>query len=523
MAGFLARLFGRGVDRKYDTLDLFREIYGGAPSWAGKSVSLEAALKVSAALACGRVIAEGLAMLPFKVFQQIGNSRAVAPSHPLHDKLSTSPNPLQTSFEFVETAGLHLAFTGNAYVWTPRISVFRNGGTHRQVDALYLLEPRWLTVKYRWPDLPTYTVRIDDGRTIELTSADVWHIRGPSWCTYVGLDMLKMAREALGLSMALEEGQAKLQGNGVNMPGYLSVDGSLTEDQQKKLSKWIEEEHAGSSNAGKRMILDRAAKWITTAMTNVDAQTIESRRMQVEEVCRFMRVLPIMIGHSDKTSTYASAEQMFLAHAMYTLGPWARRIEQSADKWLLTTEDRAAGFYSNLNEKALQRMTAKDQMDYLARGVVGGIFTQNEARETLDLNPLPGADTLLSPANTFSGPPPTADASKPPPPDDSAEKRHSELIAVLSKSMERSPPQVHVDVDARTTVSEGAIKSTVTSAPVNVAPAQMTIAEGAIKVEAAPITVNAPITIPEQKRIDRVPIRGANGLIEKVVEIEAKP
>lgn len=408
MAGFLARLLGRVGGRKFDSLDLIREIYGGSPTWSGKPVTLETALKVSAALACGRVIAEGMAMLPFKVFQESGNTRSPARKHPLYDKLATAPNSLQTSFEFIETMCLHLAFAGNAYVYTPRVTVFHNGGNYRQVDELYLLEPKWLTVRYRWPELPTYTVRMDDGRRLELTSADVWHIRGPSWCSYVGLDMLKLAREALGLSMALEEGQAKLQGNGVNMPGYISVDGNLTDEQQAKLKAWIEKEHKGSSNAGNPMILDRAAKWLTTAMTNVDAQTIESRRMQVEEVCRFMRVLPIMIGHADKTATYASSEQMFLAHAMYTLGPWARRIEQSADKWLLSPDDRAAGFYTNLNEKALHRMTARDQMDYLARGVVGGIITQNEARAPLDLNPLPGADVLLSPANTFSGPPPKA-------------------------------------------------------------------------------------------------------------------
>ena len=407
MAGLIARIASRFGYRKYDSLDLFRDVFGGKRSWAGKDVSLQTALRVSTALACGRVIAEGLAMLPFKVYRAEGRTRAPASQHPLYDKLATAPNPLQTSFEFVETLGLHLAFCGNGYVYAPTIGTV-GGSIPRQVDVMYLLEPRWVTVKCRWPEPPQYLIRFDDGRTLTLGSAEIWHIRGPSWCTYVGLDALQMAREALGLSMALEEGQAKLQAKGVSMPGYLAVDGTLSEDQHKKLTAWLEREHSGSENAGKSMVLDRAAKWLSTAMTNVDAQVLEQRRFAVEEICRFMRVLPIMVGHSDKTATYASAEQMFLAHAMYTLGPWCRRIEQSADKWLLTREERAAGYYTNLNEKALQRMTARDQMEYLARGVVGGIFTQNEAREPLDLNPMEGGDTLLSPANTFSGPPPKA-------------------------------------------------------------------------------------------------------------------
>lgn len=413
MAGFFARAFSR-VFRKYDSLALFRDVFGGRESWAGKVVNLETALRVSTALACGRVIAEGLAMLPFKVYRQQGLTRSPAPAHPLYDKLATSPNPLQTSFEFIETMGLHLAFTGNAYVYAPRIGAV--GGTiPRQVDAMYLLEPRWLTVKYQWPHAPTYGVKLDGGRTLQMTSADIWHIRGPSWCSYTGLDVLDLARQALGLSMALEEGQSKLQARGVTMPGHLVYEKELTKAQHEQLRAWLEKEHQGAENAGLPMILDRNAKWFANGMSNTDAQALEQRRFAVEEVCRFMRVLPIMVGHADKTATYASAEQMFLAHAIHTLGPWARRLEQSADKWLLTPEERAAGYYTNLNEKALQRMTAREQMDYLARGVIGGVLTQNEAREVLDYNPKDGGNELLSPANTFSGPPPKAPEPTPSP------------------------------------------------------------------------------------------------------------
>jgi HK97 family phage portal protein len=391
------RFWERG--RKYDTLDLFVDVFGGKPTWAGKSVTLHTAMRVSAALACGRVISESVAMLPWKVLRAAGNSREPALAHPLYDLLAVAPNPLQSAFEFQETILLHLAFCGDGYVWTPRIS--------GRIDALYALEPGWVTVKYQWPEPPSYEVKSPDGKVrINLSAADVWHIRGPSWTSYTGLKFLELAREALGLSMAIEEGQAKLQSEGVKMPGYLSMDGTITEAQHAALRKWLEAEHSGTANAGRPMILDRAAKWIATAMSNEDAQVLEQRKFAVEEVCRFMRVLPIMVGHADKTATYASAEQMFLAHAIYTLGPWARRCEQSADRWLLSSEERKAGYYTKLNEKALQRMTATDQMAYLARGVLTGIMVRNEAREKLDLNPLEGLDEPLAPANTFVGNPP---------------------------------------------------------------------------------------------------------------------
>lgn len=397
----------RGRELKMDTLELFREIFGGRTSWAGKDVSLTTALQVSTALACARVISEGIAMLPWKVYQQRNRSISPAFDHPLYDKLALNPNPLQTAFEFQETLGLHLAFCGNGFVYTPTVS--------RRVDDFYLLEPKWMTVKYRWPDLPTYTARLDDGRKMELSASDVWHIRGPSWSSYLGLEFMAVARQALGLSMAMEEGQAKLQSQGVRLPGYLAVEGTLTEEQHKKLTKWVEQFHSGTENSGRPMVLDKAAKWLSVAMSNVDAQTLEQRKFAVEEVCRFMRVLPIMVGHADKTATYASSEQMFLAHSMYTSGPWARRLEQSADKRLLTPEERAQGFYTKLNEKAMLRMTAKDQMEFLARGVLSGIIVRNEARERLEMNPIDGLDEPLAPANTFVGNPPGPDVSPKPP------------------------------------------------------------------------------------------------------------
>jgi HK97 family phage portal protein len=398
MAPWLRLLLG-GRERKYDTLDLFREVFGHAPTWAGKSVTLQTAMQISAALACGRVISESIAMLPWKLLRRAGKEIGPAIDEPIYDLLAIAPNPLQTAFEFQEQIGLHLAFCGNAYVWMPRV--------RGRVDALYPFEPAWTTVKYQWPERPSYLVRSPDGTVKMALPADqVWHLRGPSWTSYTGLKFLELARQSLGLSMAIEEGQARLQAEGVRMPGYISVDGTLTEAQYKALRDWLDKEHSGSANAGRAMILDRAAKWVETSMTNEDGQVLEQRKFAVEEVCRFMRVLPIMVGHADKTATYASAEQMFLAHAIYTLGPWARRLELSADRWLLTREQRQAGLYTKLNEKALQRMTATDQMGYLARGVLTGIYTRNEARGKLDENPLPGLDEPLAPANTFVGNPP---------------------------------------------------------------------------------------------------------------------
>jgi HK97 family phage portal protein len=390
----------RGKSVQFD--ENFLEYFNQVRVWSGQSVTLEKAIQVSTAIACGRVIAEGIAMMPWKIMQRMDKSIQPARDHSLYDKLTRKPNELQSDFEFKEQAGMHLAFCGNAYVYTPTI--------RGRVDELYLFEPGWVTVRYQWPNPPTYLVQMPNGKQVELSSAEVWHIKGPSFCTYTGLEFTRIARQALGLSMSIEEGQARVHGqDGVQMPGFLAVEGTLTEEQHKKLTKWLKEEHSGPQNAGKWGVLDRSAAFVHTTMKNTDAQTLEMRRFQVEEVCRFMRVLPIMVGHADKTATYASAEQMFLAHATYTLGPWATRVESSIGRWLLNDADAKAGYYANLDEKVLLRMTARDQAEVLARYAGGPIMTRNEARAKIEMNPLPGLDEPLTAVNTVAGDPPRAD------------------------------------------------------------------------------------------------------------------
>lgn len=395
----------RGSEIKNDPLELLRQIYATQlKSIAGKTVNVETAMRVSAALACGRVKAQGIATMPLKLMRKVGNRIEPAVNHRLYDRLMSAPNDIQTAYEFKEQFELHLSFCGNAYVWITTVS--------RGIDELYLLEPGWVKVKYQWPDPPTYIVKIPGRKEIELNWKEIWHVKGPSWCTYLGLDTIVLAREALGLSMALEEGQASFQAKGVRTSGFLSIEGTVNAEQHAKLRKWIGEEHAGSENDGTPMILDHAAKWNNQSVSNVDAQTVEMRSQQIEEVCRFMGVLPIMIGHSDKTATYASSEQMFLAHLVHTMGPEATRIENSADRWLLSDVERRDGYYFKFNEKALIRMSAKDQAEYLFKMSGGPMIGRNEARGFLDLNPIDDLEDPLSPVNMVAGPPPTTDTMR---------------------------------------------------------------------------------------------------------------
>ena len=391
---------GRGRKSATTSEDIWRELYGGREAKAGVRVDYRTALEASTALACARVIAEGLAQVPFKLFQADGEERVAAIAHPLYELIALRPNALQTSFEFREQIGLHLVFCGNAYVLKNRLPSGR-------IVELLPFEPQQVTVK-RGALRPDFEVRTDDGQVIRVPGEDMWHLRGPSWNGWMGLDGVKLAREAIGLSLATEEHGGRLFSNGAAVAGVLSTEQSLNEQQRKDLRESWERTQGGSANAFKTAVLWGGMKWEPRALQSDQAQFLETRRFQVEEVCRHFRVMPIMVGYSDKSSTYASAEQMFIAHVVHTLGPWCRRLEQSADANLLTERERRDGFYTRFMLQALLRGTAVDRADYYTKLYGIGAINPNEIRALEEMNPYEGGEQYRVPLNMVdpTAPPP---------------------------------------------------------------------------------------------------------------------
>lgn len=390
--GFLARAVAEqksgGVYERW--LEL---INGTNKSKAGPSVNMQTVWKVSAALACMVKRCQGVAQVPFKLFREVeeGGLKRIkaAKDHPLYDKLASRPNGWQTSFEFREQLELHLCM-GNAYVFK---NIYRG-----KVEELFVLNN--VRAEQQEDMTARYWVRGKSGGEREVPASMIWHLRGLSWDGFLGLDTLAMAKEALGLSMALEESAAGLHANAVRPSGVYSVEGNLTGDQHKKLVDWLKKE---ALSPGAPLVLDRAAKWASTAMSSVDAQHKEMRDQQIEEVCRFFNVLPIMIGHSgDKSSTYASAEAMFTAHKIHTLSPEYVRIQESADINLLTDKERIdGGYYFKFVVNALQWASAKDQAEYFSRALGAGgspaWHTQDEIRAFVEFDPMGGEASKLPP------------------------------------------------------------------------------------------------------------------------------
>lgn len=384
--------FGRRMSRKSDDPTLrIAGLRGGIPvSASGARVTPETALQVSTVLACCRVIANGLSQVPFRLYRENGDKRTLATDQPLYQLLYRRPNPWQTSYEFRETIAYHVLLTGNAYVFVNRV------GLARSIVELVPIDPKQVEVK-RNPDLSLdYKVTAENGVSTVYGSDAIWHLKGPSWNSWKGLEAVRLARDAIGLSITLEQAQSEFQKNGAAMSGVLAPASKLSEERYKFLAAWLDKHMPGGERFGKPLIVDDGAKWESTSFSAVDQQLLESRKMQVEEICRAFGVMPIMAGFSDKASTYASAEQMFLAHVVHTLAPWYQRIEQSADVNLLSDADRAAGLYTKFNPNALMRGAARDQAEYY-KAALGdtqrpGWLRQNEVRGLEDLDPVDGGD-----------------------------------------------------------------------------------------------------------------------------------
>lgn len=379
--GFWSSLTARWRDRSVKLTDIAALIDQASLGKTGQSVTSQTALRVTTVLRCAAVLADGVSTVPIKFFRRdAADDRVPVTDLALAELFADGPNEWQSTVEFREMQAIHAALTGGAFA-------FKNT-VRGQVRELIPFLPGMVTVRQDSDYRLWYEVR-GEKETKTFSQDLIWHLRGPSWNGWEGLDPVRQAREAIGLSMATEEAHAKLHANGVQLSGLVSIEGNLEEDKYKKLKAWIDKEYASVANRHKVMLLDRGSKFTPMGMTGVDAQHLETRRFQIEEVCRALGVNPIMVYVSDKNATYAGSEQQFLSHVVNTVRPWHRRIEASIRKQLLTKEQRAQGIYPKFIDTELLRGAAAARADYYSKALGAGgsppWMTQNEVRAAEDM------------------------------------------------------------------------------------------------------------------------------------------
>lgn len=397
MAGYFSRLkqavLGRkAVELTYDQIAALIDGSGGG-SVSGVVVTEKTALQVSTVLACVRVIADGCATPELRLYRA-GNDkrRQAAENIPEYRLLARRPNEWQTSYEWRRMMTLHAALTGAGLSIKVRAD-------NRRVRELIPVQPgRWdvrRTTRYEL----RYRCWDEFGLIGEFGADEVFVLNGLQWNWGEALSAIVLARNAVGLAAATESSQARMHANGMRPSGVYSVEGSLTDEQQERLTKWLKKNQTGEK-LGLPLVLDRKATWTSTASSAVDAQHDETRRRQVEEICRVYGVFPIMVGHGDKTATFASSEAFFAAHVKHTLAPWHRAWTQRLDEMLL---DGAGPLWCEFDVRYLLAGSMRDRSQWARTMAELGIYTRNELRDEEGKDPLPGLDEPLTPMNMSGG------------------------------------------------------------------------------------------------------------------------
>jgi HK97 family phage portal protein len=395
MAGIF-RAIAAGLETKSTDISAltWRKLFGDELHVkSGVSVSIDTALKVSTVLACARVLANGIAQVPLKVYREDGaGTKQAAKDHPLYNLLWRRPNEWMTSFEYRQMAMFHAVLTGNHFAYIGR----GGAGKQRKVVELIPLLPGRVKVCQDEQWNVFYEVYDRNGMVGTFPRTDILHLRGPSWNGYCGMDAVMVAREAIGLAIATEETHARLHANSARPGGLFSVEGELGDAAYNRIKAQIDESRSGLNSAFKTWVLDKGAKWTPMLMNGVDAEHLNTRRFQIEEICRDLGVFPQMVGYTDKTATFASAESFFMAHVVHSISPWVENWQQTLARDLFPDENNLSAEFTL---QSLMRGDHKTRAEFYASGIVNGWLTRNEARKLENLNPIDGLDAPLVPLN----------------------------------------------------------------------------------------------------------------------------
>ena len=371
----------------------YRFFFGGTTS--GKTVTERSAMQMTAVYSCVRILSEAIAGLPLHLYRYTENgSKEKAIDHPLYELLHDEPNPEMTSFVFRETLMTHLLLWGNAYA-----QIIRNG--KGEVIALYPLMPNRMRVdrdesgqlyyEYQTSQDEAHTMT---GSLVRLSPYDVLHIPGLGFDGLVGYSPIAMAKNSIGMAIACEEYGAKFFANGATPGGILEHPG-VVKDPERVRESW-NTAFGGSANSNKVAVLEEGMKYTPISISPEQAQFLETRKFQIDEIARIFRIPPHMIGDLEKSS-FSNIEQQSLEFVKYTLEPWLVRWEQSIQRTLFSAEEKKT-YFVRFNVEGLLRGDYASRMNGYAVGRQNGWMSANDIRELENLDRIPaeeGGDLYL--------------------------------------------------------------------------------------------------------------------------------
>ena len=420
--GILRTLFEERAHPSNPTNWLLYGLSGGIRSHAGVDVSEESALSATAVFAAVRGLAETIASLPLHLYRRKnprGKERAI--DHPLYSILHIKPNPEMTSMAYRET------IAGHAIMWGTSYSEIEKNEAGR-IKALWPLLPGNMLPKRINSEL-VYVYKLPDGGTKIFAAENILRITGFSKNGIVGYEPIKKGREAIGLSLALEEFGARFFGNGAHPHTVLEHPEQLSPEAHDRLKKAWEERQQGLSNAHRTAILEEGMKLKEYGISPEDAQALESRKFQVTEIARIFNMPPHMLKDLERAS-FNNIEMMSIEFVIYTIRPWLVRFEQAYSTQLLKESELKEYFFEHLVD-GLLRGDIKSRYEAYAPGRQWGFLSANDIREMENKNPIEGGDIYLVPLNMI----PADQAGQPvePPPAKSNEGREA-------RELRKGPP-----------------------------------------------------------------------------------
>ncbi len=364
---------------------------GSVGTVAGVPVDAETAQKLSTVWRCVRLLSETVAGLPLIMFENVNNGeeRRRATNHPLYGVLHDQPNAQQSAFEFWELMMGYVLLRGNAYA-------IIQPGPRGPVDQLIPVHPDRVRVEKLTNGRVRYQVRQADGTDKPYNDEDMFHLRGPSADGLTGMSVIDYAKESFGMGLAGERYGGRFFRNDSKPSGVLSTDKKLSPGAKDRLKSDWQTMH-GSSNQHQVAVLEEGLNWQAISVTPEEAQFLQTREFQAEDVCRWFGVPPHMVGLTSKATSWGSGiEQMSIGFVTYTLMPWLTRIQQVISRDLIIATNR---FFAEFVVAGLLRGDTLARYQAYQTGINTGFITRNEARRLENMNPLPGLDEPLQPLN----------------------------------------------------------------------------------------------------------------------------
>lgn len=360
--------------------------------YGDSAVSERTVLQLSAAMACVRLLSQTIATLPIGLYRRLGDgSRKAMPDHPLYEILHNQPNADMTAVDFWQVMVAMMLLRGNGFAEIDRIA-----------DRIVGLTPlsrgcvTWRTLSSG--DLEfTYTF---NGKARVIPRRNLWILPAFTLDGVLGLSPICYGANVFSGAMAADRASNQTFSNGMSASGFVAYgkdsNAWLTEKQRNQLRGSIQQFTRNGAKAGGVFVLEGGMGYTPLSMNPEDAQMLETRAFNVEEICRWYGVPPTLIGHGDKTSNWGTGlEQQNIAFLTYHLRPWLSKIEQSIRKNLLGPGEKDR-YFAEFSVEGLLRADSAGRIAFYSGMVNNGLMSRDEVRLKENLQPKGGNAEVLT-------------------------------------------------------------------------------------------------------------------------------